>query len=45
MRIRAFIGPNEHSPKKYFKIDEKKCENTTKHDSQVSDSTGILNLN
>ncbi|ORX53867.1 DUF676-domain-containing protein [Piromyces finnis] len=39
VRIRAFIGPNEHSPKKYFKIDERKCENTSKHDSQSSDST------
>ncbi|ORX82072.1 DUF676-domain-containing protein [Anaeromyces robustus] len=39
LRIRAFIGPNQNTPKKYFKVDEKKCENTNKHDSQTTDST------
>lgn len=40
MRIRAFIGPNENSPKKYFKVDEKKSENEAKQESQSTNSTG-----
>jgi len=39
LRVRAFVGPDENSPKEFFKIDDSKCENNDKRDSQNSDST------
>jgi len=42
LRIKAFIGPNENTPKKYFKVDKKKCENEIKQDSQSTDLSGIF---